>query len=523
MISAMRHFYLLMLSLLLPICSIGEELPQIELPEYVITGVEKATRISGDKLPVTSMPQLITPRQMRATGRPDLIPSGIVHTPTRPDISAILSDGRFNASITGGQYELEAVSVDFAKVLNDWTINAKSGFAHYPKRSGHTTYPTFSAEISGTSYIAERSLVTTQLSFIKDIFHLVGPFYQEYCSTSDFQLSSTLAPISFGKGRFAAFISYDRLKIEPYYRRDSDLFALNLNFDTKLGSGWFESRFSGWYDRYDDVSLITIAGEYNQSIWYGWMMRFGGTLASTKNSPSGNFTNGYFTVSLERPSLFGGRVRLLRDAGVDMISMKSLMNRWYMVEPVSMVSEMVSRIALYYDREFTDRLRGAFSVENRVKRHEPFPLFSNSREWVIEPRRLESLLTAVKIDYEIDRSLSASMYAINDQAVSYGRSTGERDLQRPEWQFGSQLRYRWRNWTIENELELPYSGLNRYQGTDKKPDRLIDNFSVSRSFSEKVDFKIGIDNLFNSRYYDIPGYDEDLFTLYLKFSYKNIF
>lgn len=508
--------------LFIPLSAISEELPQIELPEYVITGIEKAIRISGDKLPVKSVPRSISLRQLQPTNRPELIATGIMQAPTRPDISTVLNEGRLNASITGGQFTMFGGSVDHAKVLESWTLTAESAYDHHPNRTTPGMSSAYSAGISGTTYITEKNGISTHLSFDRSGFNLNDGLSDKSGYISDFQFSATTAPARLFSGRFAAYVSYDKLKIDQYVTKDSDLLALNLNYSTKLASGWLESRASVSYDSYSDLSLVTLSSGYNQPIWLGWMARISGTLAAAQNSIPGDLTNGYIGFALEHPSLFGGKVTLLRDSGVEMHYMKALMNRWYMVESASTVSETTSNLTLHYERDITDRLTGNMSVASITKRHEPFPVLS-SGSWNLEPRRIGTLLSTARLDYELAYSLTALAYAINDQSESHGISPGTKAVQRPEWRVGSELRYRWQKWSLNNKLEWQSSTAIDFVGLNKTPERLTDNLAVSRSFNDKIELQLGVDNLFNSSFYEFTGYDYNPLTVYLKINYRNIF
>ncbi len=496
-----------------------EELPEIELPEYVITGIERATRIRGHRMERSISPNSIILPQDRDSNRPALSAFQLWEPPIRPDLTLGLGRGSWSVGLTGGGFGLLNVNGNFVRDLENIIVSGHGWYDNFPHRIEPGNVSTKGIEVKSSVKFINNSSLTANIGMEGREIDLIsnGDTYARKTSLSTFSVSTSSIPLGFGQMSLYGSVGLYNVSDDENINSTEGIFK--VQHSKSLLRGWLESNLSIHGESWDSVKLFKLNTKYHYQLPSDWFIMVGGGVYTGNAIDNQSRSGGGLNLGLRHPSLFGGRFEVQWETDADFVSMNSLNDTWSVVVPISSISESKS-ISVKYHSKITEHIDLKLSLHRLDQLHTQFPVL-NGDKWLLEPRHLEMLKSIGEVVYQFNSNFTSSLSISSENGKSIGNSEGNEIVQVSPVKFGNNTIFSWSNWMFSNDLQWQSAAPIDFQGTDKRPSRIVDNVTVKRTFSNGFDLKFGINNLFDSSYYDFPGYDQAPLTIHLSLSYKN--
>ncbi len=498
----------------------GAELPQIELPEYIIAGIERAARLEGRRLATEATADIAVP-DLRAAERPGLAAGRIWMPPSRPSLQFEPGRGCWRARLTGGGFQLFGAGVEMSGRRGEVSLAGRGRFEHSPQRTEAGSGWQVGMDVTAARRAWGQMALAPHAGFSRTTFKLNTDSSEEDRSWSDLRLGLNAAPIYTPLGRLSSRLAYGWWDMSEGGELDGSLVEFGLEQSAGVRDGTVEAALSlasgPVSDGEGDLGLAGFKAAYTCRPVPEINLRAGGYIYIGRSAEDHRREGGGLHFGIEHLPSFGGVATLAWRPQAELVFLRSLMKYWPMVQTSARgrIVEDVARLSLGYRRQLADRLNGRLDFGWRESRHVPFPV-PDSATVRIESRRLRTLRTSAELEFTFGTGTTVALYASTERARTDGNGSGDRAPQRPPATVGMKGGINLVGCRFESDLVWTSETPIDFDGNTERPARVVWNISSSRNVRRGLVLTAGMDNLLDEHYYDIPGYDAPPMTFYLR-------
>lgn len=525
-----------------------KSLPAIELPDYVISGVERAAKISGERIKVTLTPpdvilgKPISPERPHLESRAsDLLPGRPVFTsPKGGDYWGIETHaGNFAAFGIGGEWDSHYSDLGYAfrghfenspRLLhpgqkNTWGAQANSVYARFGE-----TLLSFSGSIGGRSYELQPLPQQSDRTWNNYGFSAgMTPIYTrlgKYIILYDFQSWRFIGLWSFGD-----VVGYrSRLSGNYSIPISNNLLNFKFNWDTQEVNMWALSS-----------SLLENEAAYSLLLKPYLFLKFGFiSYWSSLNSYSSNGIGPTFSLEW-KPSQISGVFNVQYSSEVDLITLKSLIERYPEIYETGYLchncveNSIIHKSSIFktsYRRDISNHY--SFGIEYRYQRERKPPVlvpmgYINpiTDKYPVFGFQLVSQKTNsvnAHLTYFVKSNLRVKLFGQYSNAkVDYGGKTYDSPMILPMI-LGSSAIYRLHQWSLGGYLSWYQKSEYAVSYDEQRPAFIQSNLLVGYQLKPDITLSMNLSNLFNSRHSEtsLPGYDAVPFSVMLKLTYGKV-
>jgi len=505
------------------------ELPPIELPEYIIAGVEQATRITGARIPVGVSARIGVPAESPVS-RPKLLTASVWTPPQQPALLLPLGEGSWRSYLGGGGFGKGEAGIELARARSSVSYGAAMGVLKPPNRSGAGAG--LDRGIRGLIYgrVGRAGVLAPEIGFGRSSFTLNQAMGGGKRDWTDAYLGFGFSPLSTGAGLLTAGSCLDRWSLSGTGKIVAMRYQLDARHSLPLGSGCLESSVDAVAEPTeqgdDKLGLLQVVTMYrlrHHSINYlaGFRLYTG---AAAVGTPRRGATP---VLGLEWRLAGESTVSLVGDPEPNLLSLRSLFRSAPMISDSSRGSilEETGHLRMGFTTLLSRRIRINLNLSHRSVRHYPFAVPTSVGDWEIEYRRLNLTGAEVQVDYAFDGGAGIGLNANVRKAETKPpdglaiTSLGDRA---PQFSFASSAlegSVPAGRWMLASELQWESRAPVDFAGDWERPSRVVWNASVNRRLGSGWEFILGMNNILNSSYYDYPGFDQPPFTVSLKLEY----
>ncbi len=509
----------------------AEELPRIELPAYIISGVEKATTLSGTRLPTTVESSLSIPGSVNSV-RPKLTSIPVWQPPSKPSIIEKPAQGYWRANTRGGAFRLFGLNGCLIRAGQGVTRRGTIAYLQPPHRIVAGFQSGWQVQFDEVRYLGENTTIQPRISFTRRENTLLANSSDYKSIRSDLALNLFIQSF-----QSASWRTFDwRLFLSGMdYSSQQDLRGFHGQLDGQhsiaLGKGFLESGIFYGSESIDEdndrLQLTRLSVKYRMQSRERIVVSVGGS------AYLGNDVNGV-SVQGVRPQLeiesglpFDGTVSLKYNPLSRLTSSKGVLFRSPVLdsEARGYISEEINRLSLKYNYNIASSLITdvGFSVGGFLTdaRHVIFAVPDNAGKWYPSARRLSSRGLELDCYYNDVSGVSVNLHAKYEDAQTDGLETGDQAPQIPNTSVTVSTVFPMSLFTLRHDLEWSGESPVDFEGKRHRPDRFIWNASVDHEFNRGIGVEIGVENILNVGYYDYPRYDMPPLTVYIGFYYGN--
>ena len=508
----------------------AEELPRIELPAYIISGVEKATTLSGTRLPTTVESSLSIPGSVNST-RPKLTSIPVWQPPSKPSIIVKPAPGYLRASIRGGAFRLFGLNGCLIHAEQGVTQRGTIAYLQTPHRIAAGFQSGWRVQFDEVRYLGENITIQPRINFTHREYTLLANSSDYKSIRSDLALNLFVQSFQTGIGSFDGRLFLSGMN----YSSEQDLRGFHGQLDglhcMALGGGFLESGIFYSSESIDEdndrLQLARLSVKYRMQPRERIVVSFGGS------TYLGNDINGV-SVQGARPHLeiesglpFDGTVSLKYNPLSRLTSSKEVLFRSPVLdsEARGYISEEIDRLSLDYNYNIASSLVTdvGFSVGGFLTdaRHIIFAVPDSAGKWYPSARRLSSRGLELDCYYNDVFGVLIDLYMKYEKAQTDGLETGDQAPLIPKTSVTVSTAFPMSLFTLRNDLEWSGESPVDFEGELHRPDRFIWNASVDREFNRGIGMEVGVENMLNVEYYDYPRYDMPPLTVYIGFYYGN--
>ncbi|NQT34958.1 TonB-dependent receptor [bacterium] len=508
----------------------AEELPRIELPAYIISGVEKATTLRGTRLPTTVESSLSIPGSVNSI-RPKLTSIPVWQPPSKPSLIVKPVPGYWRADTRGGAFRLFG--------LNGSLINAEQGvsrrgtiaYLQPPHRIAAGFQSGWRIQYDEVRYLGENTAIQPRISFTRREYTLLVDTSDYKSIRSDLALNLLVQSFHTSIGSFTGRLHLSGMN----YSSKQDLSGFHGQLDglhcIALGEGFLESGIfygSESIDTDDDrLQLARLSIKYRMQPRERIVVSVGGS-AYLGNDISGVSVQGVRPqLEIESGLPFDGTVSLKYNPLSRLVSYRDELSRSPVLdsEARGYISEEIDRLSLDYNYNIASSLVTdvGFSIGGFLTdaRHIIFAVPDSAGKWYPSARRLSSRGLELDCYYNDVSGVSVNLHMKYEEAQTDGFETGDQAPQIPKTSVTVSTAFPMSLFTLRNGLEWSGESPVDFEGEGYRPDRLIWNASVDHEFNRGIGVEVGVENILNVEYYDYPRYDMPPLTVYIGFYFGN--
>ncbi|HHE46223.1 MAG TPA: hypothetical protein ENL08_00795, partial [Bacteroidetes bacterium] len=406
------------------------DLPRIKLPDYIISGIEEATKVQGDRLP-TSISSVVSSPEATKSVRPELTAQSVWTSQSKPEIINHLKRGYYRSTVYGGGFG--AYGLDGGLVYAKPKVTRMGGAAL--NRSPHriTTGKASNRRIQYDEVHRFKGCVSIypRAIYNLDRFQLLDSLDDHSAQRSDLTFDFFLNPWATSAGGFNGYIScygwrYSSLEDLSGFSSRSD-----LRHNIRAGNGRLESELffalENIHDDSDNLQLINLTSSYLFQPHQNLLVEGGGSFYAGK-SVSGDQRGGVFPHLEAKVRLpVEGTLSLTYKPTVRFNDTRSILKEWRVLDAKARgtIAEEYNNLSLFYDRFITDDLEvkiGGFMTRSR---HELFAVPDTSGEWFPVSRRLSSAGIRLTFDYNIDHLIHLQLHCRYANPRTSGAGPGD--------------------------------------------------------------------------------------------------
>ncbi len=534
-------FFLTSLYLTSPLLA---ELPPIQMPEYIIEGIEKATQIKGDRIPNEITYEITIPDEP-AHQRPNLDIEPIQICINRPTLLLTLGTGYLIANAGIGGFNLGELGCDFAMRKNESELIVEFGARSIPKRTTPGAKFQSDVRIGFTSYISESETYRKGLFeahsnlFRKNYNRYISAGVIEHISLNTFNISLIATPLSTKFGTFAGQIAFQPWKYEDCAFTQTEL---SLQHSLKTTIGRFESKlFIGGEMARQDIKVLQLTSldislhrQFNERLFYtlGGAIWVGTTplqrqiydlLGNSSINEESQLRQGF------KPCLgliwlppFGGIVSssykpktLLKPLYTELTE-----TPFYITTTRGTVIEDLYLWSIKYEKSLISNLNFDFTFNWQDQLHTQYPYYTSDERILLTLRRSEIKELKLNIDATPFNFMGLSLWTALYKANTKGCIAGNNAPLVPNFLAGLESTARWRRWILYNSIVWEDEAPLKFEGDTKMPSRLIWDSQLKFNINPKIETTLKAYNILNKHYYTLPHYDANPTTIALMAQYR---
>ncbi len=496
----------------LSLAAFAEELPQIEMPDVVISGVERATIIKADRLQFGKNEVQVNLAQGLLTNRPEIQSQSIKIFPKRPSHKDISQDNRVVLEAGGGSFGNFNGSVIGNFPLAYINLDTKTKLDIPPQRiqAGQDFLGT--SEIAFIHHAPGQSQLHYKLGFSATQFTLNDVAHSER-NWADFFGDVHLSPVFTPIGSFAVGFHYNSWSNEGIGSFDGDIYSCYFRQYTDLGTWQISSEYNGFWEQLptDYQELGINAGRLSIIFKSFETLRVSAGLSSYRGySHTFGVQDGVdAAVGLSWNPGRSTLVKLSWEPGYEVFSARQNGQIYPMITDNTWgaISEDYARLKFSMAQNLSAGskvyLRGLYADSP----HYPFPLQEFNDVWSMATSRLNLLEAEVGWDYQIIhplvlnisggmRQADAANPNINQTAPQLAPYFADVSIQWLAESFWSEVNFHW-------EDGFPVALLD----DRTTPSHWESELTVGYTFGRKMQAFVTTSNLVNSPFEAIPGYD----------------
>lgn len=513
----------------------AEELPVIQLPEYIISGVEKATQPGGDRI-ATQASARIQIVSDGDTARPAFPAATVWTPPCGPALRNSPGPGGWSAEVGAGGFGLGEAAVSAAWRRDLWTLRAGGDLVSPPRRAEAGTVVKAETWVDAVSRLGVNGLISSTMSLNRQEFrlHEGSAFRNRSLTDAEFSLATTPQPV--GWGDLAGLFDFNHWKLNELRDITGSVPTLQL-VHAAAGRGRVESKlFAGGELTSVEpakLRLVSLNIRYRYPVGAKSVL-WGGTLLFHGSDTDRSRRRGaYPEVGWQWRWKPSAETWVQYAPQTVMITGLEHLKTYPMVEDTLLgavredIGAAVAGARYYFHRGYAE-----VKVERHNFRHQPFVVPDSA--WPADgTARLRQVNRRTRI-WAIDASAG---YALADGSgigafVTWQRAQtsnqddpsapeplrGDRAPGMPEWQAGVKTAVTKWKFLAESDLlwtdrtPIDFNG-DPARGGRMRPARIVWNVSLGRSIHGGWSVRGRVDNLLNQRYYDFPAYEEPLSTV----------
>ncbi len=506
-------------------------MPTLDLQEYVISGVEKATHIGGDKMSLKAEDPTIDLPNLEVRYRP-LIPVGqVIVQPQRPQDIAGLRFDFHDYSLIAGSFGSFNSNYNTAVSLPNFTLTA-NGWYDKPAsiiRAGETLSQGLKSSILVRS--ADKGIFNFTGEFGLNSFLRVRDINQNI-SSSEFSLATAGSSVRsrLGDLNYSAKMNRWHLKGDTDNTVWNHDYRLDVSRTIKSGRLYVTLRQLGepteLFDNDFNYSKVDIAHSWRQSP--DWRISFGTSLFMTSSytlDAKGLGTNRENTgikLKLASEKKFTDRdIIYFQFQPIEQpFSVHELYTRYPMMsDSVGGVVESGICIKSGYRHELNQQVQLNAEAFYLNSLDHPVPVSSIDRDWYLETARFNAAGVRIDVAYKLNQSTELNAFSgWQDAKVSKG-DIEMSALEEADIKVGIAADYRMGKWTADGDLVWYDQKPINLRGKETIPAHTEFNVRVSHRLKRNISLSLTAENLFNQHYYAVPGYDANPLTVMLGVSH----
>ena len=508
----------------------AEELPRIELPAYVISGVEKATTLRGTRLPTAVKSSLSIPGSVKSV-RPEFTSTPVWQPLSKPSIIAKPAMGNWGINIGGGAFNLFRQNGYFIHTGEGVTRRGTISFLQPPHRIPAGTLSEWHIEYGEVRYPRKNLMLHPSVSFTSREYTLLTDYNNFQSIRSDLVLKLFVQSFQTTVGSFTGRLQLSGMK----YSSTQDLDGFHGQIDglhsLSLGEGFLESGIFYGSENIDvddnRLQLARLSVKYRMQLRERIVVSFGGSAYLGNDIRGVSVQGARPQLDIESGLPFDGTVSLKYNPLSRLTSSKDMIFRSPVLDSGARgyISEEINRLSLDYNYNIVSSLVTdvGFSVGGFLTdaRHIIFAVPDSSDVWYPSARRLSG--TGLKLDcyYSDISGVSVNLHMKYEEAQTDGLETGDQAPQIPKTSVTVSTAFPMSLFTLRNDLEWSGESPVDFEGKQHRPERFVWNASVNHEFNRGIGVEVGVENILNVEYYEYPRYDMPPLTVYIGFYIGN--
>lgn len=180
-------------------------------------------------------------------------------------------------------------------------------------------------------------------------------------------------------------------------------------------------------------------------------------------------------------------------------------------------------IRLVYGRKFDPGFALRFSSTLQKSEQHPVPVPYSTGIWDFAWVDLSRFSTNLLVTYELAVDQELAAFCEYNQTSISGSGFSGRAPQIAPLQVGIQGQANWRNWQFKPRFSWVQKTLYSLNSELERPAHLESHVLVAYQFNQQLNVSVEAQNLLNSSYALLPGYDFAPLTILLKIGYRGNF
>jgi len=522
------------------------------MPEYVISGVEKATAVLGERLAggVASNSSVTNEIEQE---RPDLTPNIVSIPMESPGILAPLGQGFLRVSGNAGLLKSGEGEGELAGQKLPSAYYTHFVLTSFPRRNYSNA-----ALFNGEREIGASGEVALDASYARDVTPQVilepaiktgwrefkkieGAATPVIRKLFNLEMYAHLTPVKVGSGSLLGGFDYSLLDIQGGLKQSGSLDRLTLNYIRPAFRGSIESilDFNGELVGSDRKAhnLLRIESLYRERLGENVVGSAGltghiGNTAKWDRQPTTSISSTglgesrqglYPVVILCWKPPFGGIINSSYQPRASFASYRSLMLEYPMIDSLSRGStvEATNRFNIGYGTSITDNFRTAIRWEWLSERHRPFIAPNGANEWTVVTRRAFTNSIEISADAELPAGIGLGVRGGYIDATT--NSTGFKNEAPFVSPWLGQVDFSFplsRELVLAQEFEYCSSAPANFSGSVETS--LQANWDVALRWKPRPDLTatVGVHNLLDRPVVYIPGYDAEQLNIWASLEWR---
>jgi hypothetical protein len=495
-------------------------LPVIEMPKYVITGVEQATALSGNRIPTESSARFLVP-EFIPENRP-VISLDILDTPI--ETPALLT------AMGGGFTEVEATLGAFGKVSGRITTAAENlltgyivetGIEHYPMRTAVGPKLHGFVQGGGVRWMGQETTFSPSIDLSNQTFVRRGLVENETNSLFSIGFQAGITPVELSGGRLYGHFLYDLGILDGHRDLSGSHDRLLLGFNRELWQGWLDSKVgieveavSADKASHSNYSLESLYSRQSSDrlLWRAGLIAYTGKIVKHSDATVSSATEGRSGVGFQVGMTWHNSPKSTVD--IDLVSRPrfesfgKLFTQMMTLDSTARGVTVESPIALHgsYNRLLSPTSRLRVSATYCTERHRPFWVETAEKNWRVITRKAQITTGKVELELEPLPQLGVTLFGSLTDASSSGREAGSNAPFVSPGEIGCDAIYQIGHVTLENSLSMRDGTTIDFDTYSRSPDIVDWNVSLHWSIKPGLTGRAGINNILNRYQWEIPDY-----------------
>jgi len=500
-------------------------LPEIELPEYIISGVERATNLGGVRLPSEAKATVETPEPQPA-GRPALLMGAAWTPPLRPNLTTEPGKGRWNAGLSAGSFRHVGVNAGAAADVAQAPFGVDIAYDRPPRRikAGQVQEATVAG--AAALNLGKSVWLSPDLGFGWDEYQLAAGSVKDWRRQGNFRFGASITPINTEFGGLTGGVYVDRWaltdEVQGAYLKGE------VSHFTSMKGGWLETILGYTAEPTSgtgsDLRLLKLGTQYRYRLAAN-LLGWGGVKLYSGASAEGDRAHGVMVNA-------GVEYRTPKDAVISLqfcpdAEILPLRNwtREFPTLPTNYRGYLVSD-------QYRIRLRVRMAEDTPWSTG--FTLETFNRDWSIPHGSRQVNIVVIRTGWKLpglgdESAVQVWAMGVSDEngITAFGYPTlwcssfvgsADETPYLPPWSLGLMGRFDIGATTINSDITWQEGTPDSFIEDYEPPSRLVWNASLKRDLGGSWEAGLELDNILNRRYYDIPRYDKP--PLAVSFSLK---